>query len=184
MSNQYSLYDTASGAFTGTQIFGDPAILKINPPPPGHAWMPGFHNPQTCRVALITDDQGQQVPGIAVQAPVLPAETEWVSWAWDAAADAPRPVPKLPLRKEGAKQPLMEHLAELDKLVARPAGEITEAMALGDAPPAAAVTRLRSINADKTLIRARMHDISACASVEQLNSLLADPLILQNRENP
>ncbi len=182
MNTTYSLYNTESGAFTGARIVCEPSLLAINPPPAGHAWMQGAHSPYTARVELVAGDRGYLVPEVVVQAPALPPETAWASWVWDPVAEEPRPVPKLPLRQEGAKQPLLERLAELDKLVARPAGEITEAMALGDAPPPAAVNRLRAVNADKALVRTRMRDIDACTSIEQLEQLLATPLTLQTLE--
>ncbi len=169
------LIDT--GAFTDVRLDGN---LSLNPPPEGHCWVPGEHNPCTHRLAGWTvDDFGDQVPVIEVQTPAPPAETEWISWLWDDVAQRWRESPKLKLLQANAKPTLLQVLVELDGKQARPVGEITEAQALGQPMPEQSIARLQIIAADKQAVRTRLAAIDAVETIEQLQTLLSETVELQ-----
>jgi hypothetical protein len=166
-----------TGAFTDERLSGN---LALNPPPAGHCWVPGEHNPNTRRLAgWAVDDFGTQVPVIEPQTPAPPPENEWAGWAWDAAAERWREAPKLKLLQANARPALLQVLVELDGKQARPVGEITEAQALALPIPEQAVARLQAIAADKQAVRARLAAIDAVETIEQLHALLTSPVVLQ-----
>lgn len=173
----YTLCTIATGEFTEARVSG---VLALNPPPPGHCWVPGEHNALTRRLAgWIVDDFGSQLPVIEAKSPTPPTETDWVSWRWDAAVERWLEVPKLKLLQANARQPYLAQLVALDDLVRRPVGELALAQVMGQAAPDASVQRLQSIEADKAAVRAHLTAIGEADSPEALTLVLASPPTLQ-----
>lgn len=81
----FSLYDTATGLFTGQTLTLAPAHLAANVPP-GLAAMEGQFNDHAQRVELATGEV------VAWRAP-QPAGDEWREWRWDDAAQRWRSAP-------------------------------------------------------------------------------------------
>lgn len=81
----YSLYDAATGIFTGQSLSLPPAMLQANLPP-GLAAIEGLFNEHAQRVDLATGEV------VAWQAP-RPAGDEWREWNWDADAQRWRSMP-------------------------------------------------------------------------------------------
>lgn len=171
----HSLYNLSTGELTGLQMTAEPELLALNTPP-GCAWVAGAHDARRCVVQLVTDDFGAQQPTVAPRTPPRPADTELQTWHWDAGAADWAATPTLALRKLHARAELQALFPALDAALARPLGEITEAQALGEPLPAAAVARLRAVNADKAALRGRLAAVAAAASVEALQQLLDAPL--------
>lgn len=171
----HSLFNLSTGELTGLQMSADAELLALNTPA-GCAWVCGAHDAHRCAVRLVTDDFGAQLPVVVPRTPPRPADSELQTWRWDDAAADWAAVPTLAFRRLIAMEPLLAKFAPLDDALARPLGEIAEAEALGELPPAAAIARLRTINADKTALRARLAAIKAAATAADLDALLEQPL--------
>lgn len=154
-----SFYSPATGLFTGESYAGaDPAANCA----PGHAWVEGVFDALSQRVELRPDDFGNAVvPVVVSYLPPPPISTEWVTWEWSAERRRWVEVPTLAAMKRAHSAPLLQQLAQLDTKVARPAGEIAEALALGQPAPAVEVQRLRAINAEKAGLRQQLATIAA-----------------------
>ncbi len=164
MIETYSAYVVATGHFTGKRITCAPVLLPLNTLP-GEAWVAGEIDAARFLVeSVVVDDFGVQAPILAQYQPSAPAATEWCTWAWDEVAWRWVEVPTLALLKSRASEPLLQQLAQLDAKVARPAGEIAEALGLGQPVPEAAVQRLQSINLEKAGLRQQLAAIAAWTS--------------------
>lgn len=172
-----SLYLIQTGELTGLQI-DDVEIIAANTPA-GYAWVEGVFDARLYTVQTAAGDAGPQLPKAVRRTPPRPADSVYLTWAWSDAAGDWVSTETLAMAKERAQQPLLALLKALDEPVTRAAGEITQAIALGQTAPAAAVTRLQAVNADKALVRARVAAIAAAATPEALQALLAQPLTLQ-----
>jgi hypothetical protein len=172
MAITYSAYLAATGEITGKRITtASPELLALNTAP-GEAWLLGEVEHLGQRVEMRPDDFGNAVvPVVVPYQPPAPPASEWVTWAWSEPQRRWLAVPTLAALKREANQPLLRQLEALDVSVVRPAGEIAEAMALGLAPAASSLARLRQLNAEKAQIRQQLQAIAASTSAEELASL-------------
>jgi hypothetical protein len=140
MSNTYYIYRRDDGVFTGQRITLAPfdAAKLAAFTPDGCAAYCGVVDRKTQRCQEITDDFGNTVQQLV---PYTPPPKPWE-------------VRSVLLVRTQLLERMDADLAELDKHVARPAGEIAEALASGSTPPAAAVSKLQAVNAQKAQIRA------------------------------
>lgn len=168
----HSLYRIDTGELTG-QRSGISDELRLKNTPPGHAWIEGEHDPRTCAVVQSCDEFGELCPGVIRRLPDKPADSIYQVWVWDAATYDWKAVPTMVLEKARACEPILAQFKPLDDALARPVGEVTRAVALGQAAPAGAVQRLNEIEASKEALRGRMAAINACTSAAQLKELLA-----------
>lgn len=168
----HSLYNTSTGELLGPRLRASAEIRALNTPP-GCAWVPGEHDPARTRVQLIVDDYGSEVATVVPRQPPRPADSDYRTWAWDAALDDWAPAYTLLWHQVQAREPVLVQLAALDTQVARPVGEITEAQALGQPVPGAALERLTAINADKAALRAHLAAIAAAPDIPALQAVLA-----------
>ena len=166
----HSLYDEATGEFTGVMMTAD--LLAFNTPP-GHAWAEGEHDARSRSVRLVTDDFGDQIATVAARTPPRPDGGVYRAWEWDATAEDWRAVPTLAAIKATACAPWLAVLADLDAKAARPTSEIIEAMALGLTPPAAALDRLREVHEEKLATRAKIAAIGAAEANSSLATAIA-----------
>jgi hypothetical protein len=160
----YSYYRLADGLLTGQ---GSSAC----DPPEGCGAVPGRIDHLSYRVVLVTDDQGVQRPVLVDYQPTAPDGDEWQTWDWDAQTRRYKSAPTLAALKRAANAPLLAELAALDLQIARPVGEVAQALALAEAPPAAALQRLQDINTSKAALRAQLLAINAAESAEKLGNL-------------
>ena len=86
MSIGISIYDVATGVFTGVTMTLPDDVLRGLALPDGQAWVAGAHNHTSRRVDI---DTGEVVP----YQPPAPPDDEWRTWTWDEAAWAWHPVP-------------------------------------------------------------------------------------------
>lgn len=168
----HSLFRLDTGELTGMQVHGSPEILALNTPP-GCAWVAGAHDPRRAVVQLVVDDFGASQPVATPRLPPRPADSDYRTWAWDAALDDWAPAYTLLWHQVQARDPVLAQLAALDTQVARPVGEIAEAQALGQAVPAASLQRLTAINSDKAALRAHLAAIAAAPDIPALQAVLA-----------
>lgn len=173
-----SLFNLETGELTGFRVDGDDEDRTGNTPP-GHAWVRGEFDPRRFVVRVPVGDVGPELPRAEARTPPRPPDSEFQTWAWDDEAGDWIAAPTLVLLKATASAPVLARFAPLDAALARPVGEIAEAQALGEVVPAAAVQRLRGINADKQLLRDRLAAIAAAADAPALQALEAQPLTLQ-----
>lgn len=108
------------------------------------------------RVQLVPDDFGNAVPVLVDYQPPAPADDADQTWAWDATIRRWVSVPTQAALNRKAAEVILAQLAELDAKLVRPAGEITQAMALGQTLPPNAVSKLQEINAEKAALRAQL----------------------------
>jgi hypothetical protein len=175
----WQFFDPATLELAGRSYTGPAAALAANTPAGlVPVLVPELLDPRRHVVRWVTDDHGEQLAVVDARTPAQPAETEWMGWAWDDAAEQWREVPKLKLLQANARRALLGLLTELDGKLTRPLGEILQAQVLGQAVPEAAALRLQAVNADKDAVRARIAAINQAASVAALGELLAAPLSL------
>ncbi|RQO57964.1 hypothetical protein DBR47_14315 [Paucibacter sp. KBW04] len=129
-------------------------VAANTPPDCGAVQMQIDHMSQ--RVQLVPDDFGNAVPVLVDYQPPAPADDADQTWAWAATIRRWVSVPTQAALNRKAAEPILAQLAELDAKLVRPAGEVTQALALGQAPPAAAVTKLQEINAEKAALREQL----------------------------
>ncbi len=101
-----------------------------------------------------------------------PAATPWVTWSWDEATRDYLPVKTLLALQLERAQEVEQLLASLDLRVPRLAGEITEAIALGQPIPTESRDRLVALNELKVELRAARLAILATDSAEALRAVL------------
>lgn len=141
----------------------DAATVAANTPPGfGAVQLQIDHLSQ--RVQLVQDDFGNAVPVLVDYQPPAPANDADQTWAWDATIRRWVSVPTQAALNRKAAEPILAQLAELDAKLVRPAGEVTEALALGQSPPAAAVTKLQGINVEKAVLRQQLAALAASTS--------------------
>lgn len=128
--NTYSLYDPATGIFTGQSLTLPPSMLLANVPA-GLAAVEGVFNEHAQRVDLATGAV------VAWQAP-QPAGDEWREWRWDADARRWRSVPT-------ARAEQMQQVAALEASQAR----ALRALALNPADEAA---RARLVDIEAAIV--------------------------------
>jgi hypothetical protein len=159
---QWSFYVEADGLFLPIVMTLPNSAARDANTPPGAIAIEGAHDYLCQRVDLAT---GQ----IVDYQPPEPAATQWATWAWADTVRRWRPVPTLAALQRAANEPLLAQLAELDAKLVRPAGEITEALALGQAVPAASAARLSAINAEKSALRQHLIAIAAATTTAELD---------------
>jgi hypothetical protein len=169
---QRSLYVVETGELTGLSMTGDAALLALNTPA-GHAWVSGAHDCRRFVVRLVTDDHGEQQPVVDPRTPARPADNDYQTWAWDDAAGDWRAAPTLAALKIERSVPVIEQLVTLDARARRPTEEITQALALGESPPAPAMARLQAIRANKDLLRQQLAAFAAATSTAALDEAAA-----------
>ena len=157
-----SQYIIETGAFTGVRITGNDALLALNTPP-GTAWVDGDHDARNRRCIV----EGGQILVVAWK-PDPPPESDNVLWVWDAAAELWCEQLKLPALKVNAKRRYLQQLTVLDGQSSRAVAEILEAQLLGQDPPAYAVERLQTVNAQKTQVRNQLTAIDQVESADDL----------------
>lgn len=168
----YSCYLISTGEITGKRITSSDAMRELNTLT-GEAWLLGEIDPRGQLVEFRPDDFGNAtIPVVVPYQPPKPAASQFADWAWNEGAREWVYVPTLAALQRAANVPILAQLAELDAKIVRPAGEITEALALGQAVPTAAVTRLSAINAEKLAIRQFIIAISA-ATASTLDAVIA-----------
>lgn len=172
-----SLYVIESGELTGMQMLASEEMLTLNTPP-GHAWVDGALDQRRFVVQLVTDDHGTQQAVATPRTPPRPADSEMQTWSWSEDAGDWIATPTLAMLKAQARAQILAMFPPLDAALARPVGEITQAQALGEEPPAAAIQRLQAINADKQALRDRLAAIDSATAKAELDALLAQPLSL------
>jgi hypothetical protein len=160
----YSYYRLSDGLFTGQ---GSSAC----DPPDGCGAISGRIDHLSYRVVLVTDDHGVQRPVLVDYQPTAPEADEWQTWDWDAETRRYKSVPTLAALKRTANAPLLAELTALDVQIARPVGEVAQALALAEAPPTAALQRLQEINTSKAALRAQLLAINAAESAAELGDL-------------
>ena len=140
---------------------------------PGQILVPGVTWPETQRIAALADDNyGNQIAVLEDFVPPAPPDDELRTWHWDAEQRGHVPTPTLLALQRKASAPLLALLAELDAKVIRPAGEITEAQALGLPVPADALQRLQQLHTDKAQLRQQLAAIAASTSAAELASIV------------
>lgn len=165
MTKTYSAYVIATGEITGKQITVEPDLLAMHPPPVGNAWIEGDIDYNGQRVELRPDDFGEAVvPVVVPYQPPAPADSQWQTWAWDATARRYVATPTQAALNRAAAEVIVAQLAELDAKLVRPAGEVTEALALGQSLPADAVAKLQEINTQKAALRQQLAALGASTS--------------------
>jgi len=174
MSTTWHLYELSTGRFTGRTFSGPPRALPLNTPDScgAYAAQPGEevdHRRQ--RVIELQSDHGDLVLALHPCTPPEPAATEWAAPVWSEPLQDWLMQPTLAALKRDAAAAVLERLATLDQRAIRPVGEIAQAQALGDAPPAAALRRLQAVNADKATLRQLLTAINAAASADELAGL-------------
>lgn len=167
----HSAYIVATGQFTGRQVIGATAELLALNAQPGEAWHEGECDPLSQAISYVADDFGELQPVLVDYQPPAPADNEWQTWAWDEATRRWVASPTLALLKLRAGDPARARLVALDGKAARPAGEIAQAWALSEPPPAAAVAALQAVNAAKQVLRDRLAAIAAAADAAALEAL-------------
>lgn len=173
MQKTYSAYIVDTGEITGKRILCGPELLALNTAP-GEAWLLGEVDHRGQRVELRPDDFGNAVvPVVVAWQPDKPAVSEYADWAWDETRREWLYVATLAALKVQRSAPVIEQLAAIDVKLIRPAGEITQAMALGEAVPAAAALRLTTLNADKAALRQFLAQISSATTAAALDALVA-----------
>ncbi|URI06620.1 hypothetical protein MW290_12005 [Aquincola tertiaricarbonis] len=101
-----------------------------------------------------------------------PAATPWVTWSWDEATRDYLPVKTLLALQLERAQEVEQLLASLDLRVPRLAGEITEAIALGQPIPTESRDRLVALNELKAELRAARQAMLATDSAEALQAVV------------
>lgn len=101
-----------------------------------------------------------------------PAATPWVTWSWDEATRDYLPIKTLLALQVERAQEVERLLASLDLRVPRLAGEITEAIALGQPIPTESRDRLVALNELKSELRAARQAILATDSAEALQAVV------------
>lgn len=101
-----------------------------------------------------------------------PAATPWATWSWDEASRDYVPVKTLLALQLERAQEIEQLLATLDLRVPRLAGEITEALALGQPIPTESRDRLVAINELKAALRAARQAMLATTSAEALQAVV------------
>lgn len=135
----YYEYRRADGVFTGRRItlapFDAQKLADFIHEGCTAYW--GIVDRKTQRCQEITDDFGNTVQQLV---PYTPPPKPWE-------------VRSVLIVRTQLLERMDADLAELDKRVARPAGEIAEALASSATPPAAALSKLQAVNAQKAQIR-------------------------------
>lgn len=167
---QRSLYVVETGELTGLRMTADAEMLALNTPP-GHAWVDGAHDCRRFVVRLVTDDHGEQQAVVDARIPARPADNDYQTWVWDEATGDWRVSPTLAALKIERSKPVIAQLEAIDVRLVRPAGEITQALALGQAIPSEASERLTSLNAQKAALRQFLAEIAA-ATAESLDAVI------------
>ena len=159
----YSQFLLGTGELTGMKISNEDDLARNTPP--GCAWIAGDIDHHGYRVELRPDDFGNaSVPVVVQYQPPTPADSPWQTWAWDATARRYIATPTQAALNRAAAEVIMAQLAELDAKLVRPAGEVTEAMATGQALPPGAVAKLQEINAEKAVLRQHLAALGASTS--------------------
>jgi len=159
----HSQFLLATGELTGMKISNEDDLACNTPA--GYAWITGDIDHHGYRVELRPDDFGNaSVPVVVPYQPPAPADSQWQTWAWDAASRRYVATSTQAAINRAAAEVIIAQLAELDAKLVRPAGEVTQALALGQSPPAAAVAKLQEINAEKAVLRQQLAALGASTS--------------------
>jgi len=175
MNTTWYVFRLADGMLTGDKLQISSVADRDRQTPPGCGWISGVTNVGAQRVRLAPDDFGvANIPLLEDWNPPEPSGTFGVGWTWDDTAREWVSHETLDGFKDRLRRRAIAQLDGLDLLLARPTAEVLQAMVAGDTPPAAAVEKIRDVNAAKASLRQLMEAISAAATVEELETLKGD----------
>lgn len=163
MNTIYSVYTIATGLFSGVVHDCDAADL-VHMLPEGCGVIEGRHDHLCRRVDLQT---GAVVPW----QPPAPADDEWLTWAWNPAAERWQSTATLASLKRDRIAPVLSAILAAEEVQARPLRELQVAGLLGQAAPAAAVARLQQIDADIQTLRSVRSAMTAATTESALAAI-------------
>lgn len=159
-----SLYDPATGLFTGQVLYGQ--LVG----PAGLAEIDGAYDHLSQRVDIEADP-----PAVIDYVPDAPADTDLATWAWDAGTRRWVSTPTLLANKLAAKA---EVQAQIDALEAddshqRSLREIVLALQAATTPPSESVAELTALDDAIAVLRAQIEAIDAAATQGELDAAVA-----------
>ena len=173
MNELHSLFEVATGELTGFQTHGDQAD-RDNNTPGGHAWILGGFDRRRYVIRVVVDDFGNQQPPEAIErTPVRPADSAYITWAWDSAMGDWVQRPALLWLQRQAAEPILRDLKALDAPLARPLTDLLLAMLSGTEAPDIARAKIDAVEAQKAPLRARLAAVEATTTPEGLAALVA-----------
>lgn len=169
----WHVFELATGRITGDRLETNSVDDRDRQTPPGCGWVGGVTHPRAQRVhTLCPDDFGNAtVPLLEDWIPPAPEAIVGIAWTWDPTSREWVGSETLDGMKDRLRARAVLKLDELDLQLARPTGEVLQALLAGEAPPAAAVVRIRDVNAAKDAVRQVMQEISAASTAEELETL-------------
>lgn len=173
MNEPHSLFNRGTGELTGFLTTGDQQDRALNTPP-GHAWIAGNYDRRRFFIRVVVDDFGVEQPPEAVErAPDRPTDTAYTTWSWDGVAGDWKQEPTLLWLKRQAGAPILRQLDALDAPLARPLTDLLLAVLSGAEAPSAALAKVEAVESQKAPLRARLAQIEATASPDELAALAA-----------
>lgn len=163
----------ADGMLTGQRLDTASIEDRDRQTPPGCGWVGGVSHPRAQRVgSLAMDDFGDAaVPLLEDWVPPAPAPAPETAWTWDTDAREWRGEETLEGFKARLRRRAVQQLDALDQQLTRPTAEAVQAVILGEEPPAAAVARIRDLNATKAALREVMQQVAAATTAAELDDL-------------
>lgn len=172
--SDWRFYDPATGLFHRKQMSCPGSQLARNTPA-GYVPIPGAFDPLSQRVDISVqrpdDADADWQPPVIDWTPPAPAADEWQTWDWDKERKRWVSAPTLAALKRDAERRIQEQLADEDAALVRPLGELVVALAAGDEPPAAALSKLQEIEARKQALRTTMAEASGAADAQALEQI-------------
>lgn len=161
MSN-YSVFRKVDGLFIGITL--SESAIEFNTPE-GCEVIQGVFDYLSQRINISTGE-------VVDYQPPAPDDDDIRTWSWTSATKRWTSTPTLAAIKATRSAPIIAQLDAIDTKLIRPAGEITQALALGQAIPTSAATRLTALNAEKAALRQFLAAI-ASATAATLDAVMA-----------
>lgn len=167
----WSYYLLATGLFTGDVYRGSQAGALANLPA-GCAVAPGAFDYLSQRIDLaVTWDLNTDPPPVIDYVPEAPADTELMTFRWDARLRRHVGTPTLAANKAARVTRLRLQIGQLEAAQARPLRELMLAVAASQAPAPATKAQLQQVEDAVLPLRQKVAAVLAAASQAELDAI-------------